>query len=631
MDDLTKSVWDDDLPSNSNKLDSENDNEYHSNLGSNTFNSSLTPLVSEFNSYAIDDPFANPFEEPKPDEYNDNDNNTILRDNSNFNAEDEQIHELKSEERKELKDKLISDLTAGVEEEDNILSQSTIKSKSSNLKQTDELFHDQGSPIKVTTQDQESIISPQKSLNVKKFRAVRPRRFNSKTNVQHLREEENDKTEDLLGPLSIVHKKQPENSVDSEEKNDDKPFQNDKEEQESKTKDPIKSTPKKSIDNNDLEITVGDPMKVGDITTAHVVYTIRTKNKNMESPHFPKIESVEVTRRYRDFRWLYHQLQANHPGRIIPPPPSKQSILGRFSEKLIEHRKVSLEKMLNNINNRPELCNDSDFVSFLTNDNEGVFSDSGLEDSSIQENQSQTQNVASSAASVASSAAQASTGFMSSLFSISNKYTEPDKYFEEKKNYIDDLEFNLKQFSKTIELIGNQRSDMVTILEEMATTIEQLSTFEISKTTSDLLNAFGQVEFKVKDNLDRLNLSDQLTIGYTIEEYLRIIESINYIFQTRIKIYQSLSSITNQIEKLSKKQPLSSERSFEIGKLKERQTTLQKEFDDISFTIKIELQNFELSRIDDFRNNVEIYVESSIEAQKESIELYETFYQKHIV
>ncbi|KAI5955010.1 hypothetical protein KGF54_001571 [Candida jiufengensis] len=630
MDDLTKSVWDDELPSDSNNINSNDDsnNDYNPNLGSSTFNSSINPLVSDFNSYSIDDPFSNPFEDKKPQDYNDNNDidSSFLRSNTAFNTEDEQIHELKAEERKELKDKLISDLTSGVEEDD-LLNSATKKSKTNNIKENDELFHDQGSPIKVINSDQESIISPQKSLNVKKFRAVRPRRFNSKTNVQHLKGEE-EKTEDLIGPLSIANRKLSEKSIDNEEKKEDKHEKIDKNHNENEQI-KVPESPKKTPDNNELEITVGDPMKVGDITTAHVVYTIRTRNKNLESSHFPKVESVEVTRRYRDFRWLYHQLQSNHPGRIIPPPPSKQSILGRFSEKLIEHRKVSLEKMLNNINNRTELCNDPEFVSFLTNDNEGVFSDSGLEESTIHENQNH--NATSSAATVAANAAIASTGFMSSLFSISNKYIEPDQFFIDKKNYIDDLEFNLKQFSKTIELIGNQRSDMVTILEEIAITLEQLSTFEISKTTSDLLNAFSQVEFKVKDNLDRLNLSDQLTIGYTIEEYLRIIESINYVFQTRIKIHQSLTTITSQIEKLSKKQPISSERSFEIGKLKERQSQLQKEFDEISFTIKTELQQFELGRIDDFRNNVEIYIESSIEAQKESIELYETFYQKHII
>ena len=55
---------------------------------------------------------------------------------------------------------------------------------------------------------------------------------------------------------------------------------------------------------------------------------------------------------------------------------------------------------------------------------------------------------------------------------------------------------------------------------------------------------------------------------------------------------------------------------------------MRKSFKEISETIKQELENFEYERIDDFRNSVEIFIESAIESQKEAIELYETFYER---
>ena len=97
-----------------------------------------------------------------------------------------------------------------------------------------------------------------------------------------------------------------------------------------------------------------------------------------------------------------------------------------------------------------------------------------------------------------STAAATSGGFMSSLFSMSTKVTEPDQYFITKKQYIDDLEYNLKQFYKTIELIGQQRLDMIGILDEIALTMSELAGLEISKVTSDLLSAFSEVELKLK-------------------------------------------------------------------------------------------------------------------------------------
>ena len=33
-----------------------------------------------------------------------------------------------------------------------------------------------------------------------------------------------------------------------------------------------------------------------------------------------------MNRRYRDFVWLYGQLNNNNPGIVVPPPPEKQQI-----------------------------------------------------------------------------------------------------------------------------------------------------------------------------------------------------------------------------------------------------------------------------------------------------------------
>ncbi|KAI5970338.1 vps5 [Candida margitis] len=628
--DLTKSVWDDEFDSNNPNADQATSGFADGiNATSSTFGQSITPLANDFQSYSIDDPFTNPFEDKKPqDEIYDDADEDDAHDEANFNSEQEQLHEIKSEERKELKSQIMSELTNGSEDSDILTSKLNERTPKS-VRKTDELFHDRESPVKLVSSGEDPALSPSRPLNVKKFKATRPRKFSSKTNVQHLRSSQSESSDVSLGPLGGATKAPEDPAADPADQSKAETKIEDDGKSDQKDRENPEKQHSHNKDDNGLDITVGDPTKVGDITTAHIVYTIRTKNKNPESGSFSNIETAEVTRRYKDFRWIYHQLQANHAGRIIPPPPSKQSIIGRFNEKLIEHRRFALEKMLRNIANKPGLANDPDLVSFLTNDGDGRFNEGGLEDSTIHEGGTVNSN-SSSAANVAASAAAASTGFMSSLFSMSNKFVDPDHFFVEKKNYLDDLEYNLKQFAKTIDLIGTQRQDMINILEELAITVEELSALEISKATGDLLNAFSEVEFKIKDNLDRLNISDQLTIGFTIDEYLRIIESINYALQTRIKVYQSLSSLTTQIDKLSRKQPLSPERAFEVEKLKERQSDLKKQSEQISDTIKAELEEFELNRIDDFRNNVEIYVESSIESQKESIELYETFYSRYM-
>jgi sorting nexin-1/2 len=85
---------------------------------------------------------------------------------------------------------------------------------------------------------------------------------------------------------------------------------------------------------------------------------LQTSSKAYRQPEF------SVTRRYKDFLWLYNSLHANNPGIIIPPPPEKQAV-GRFDSNFVESRRMALEKMLNKIAAHPTLQHDGDLKLFL--------------------------------------------------------------------------------------------------------------------------------------------------------------------------------------------------------------------------------------------------------------------------
>jgi sorting nexin-1/2 len=71
-----------------------------------------------------------------------------------------------------------------------------------------------------------------------------------------------------------------------------------------------------------------------------------------------------VSRRFRDFLWLYNQLHSNNPGIIVPPPPEKQAV-GRFNADFVESRRQALERMLNKTASHPILQRDGDLKLFL--------------------------------------------------------------------------------------------------------------------------------------------------------------------------------------------------------------------------------------------------------------------------
>lgn len=322
----------------------------------------------------------------------------------------------------------------------------------------------------------------------------------------------------------------------------------------------------------------------------------------------------------------------------MPPPPAKKTYIGRFNENFIENRRLSLEKMLEKMSKNQYFATDPSFIIFLTS--EDFTRDSKERERTggvVLDDSGEVENDGALATSVVTGTS--SGGFMSSLFSIPTKLPEPDLYFSKKKAYIDDLEYNLRTFQRSLDDIAHQRVESVSMTEEIAVVIDELADLEILKTTTLLLKAFSDVHMKLKENLDRINQQDQLTLGFTVEEYLRIIGSVKHIFETRTKTYnqfhsfqQDLIKKEESLNKLTHKYKSSTEKinmlQFEVDKLKQKTEQFEKSFNSISEIIKEEMENFELERISDFRNSVEIYVESMIESQKEAIELWETLYER---
>lgn len=576
-------------------------------------------------------------------------------------AEAAQLAELAKEERKEHKLNLLSELTEGADSNPVAIPQSPgLASRSKSL------FKETTSPLKVpqgesTTTDGGAAASHVEPIKSKMF--TRYRRYNSKTIVENLN------NSNPLGPLGLEPTADTvanANVRDELVRQIDSPlFKAPSHKADSgrldatgltpavngagqASKSPTSATALSRAYDSRLEITVGDPMKVGDITTAHIVYTILVKSKDPDHPVVAALLPEPVTRRYRDFRWIYHQLQNNHPGIIVPPPPTKQTYIGRFNENFIEGRRLSLEKMLTKISSLVNLGNDPDFIMFLTSQNFAADlkererlsgSDASNQNDDSLDNLAGEQDISSSIFEDPSARSGSGAGFMSSLFSLSSKINEPDDVIKDKKTYIEGLEHNLRNFYKSLELIGSQRSEIVVLVEEIATLTEELAAIEILKRTTDLLLEFSEIHIKLKENLDRTNLQDQLTLGFTIEEYLRIIGSIKAIFSTRLKIYHKYQTCEQELvkkqallDKFARKNKSQTDKinllQFEIDKLEAKTAKFKSQFNSITETITGELERFEYEKIDDFRNSVEIFIEGSIESQKEAIELWETFYQR---
>lgn len=367
-----------------------------------------------------------------------------------------------------------------------------------------------------------------------------------------------------------------------------------------------------------FDISVGDPIKVGDLTSAHTVYTVHTKTS---SPNFSKKEAA-VTRRYRDFRWVYHALENNNPGIIIPPPPEKQAV-GRFNEDFVEARRSALENMLIKIAKHPVLQNDPDFRIFLESD---TFS-TDIKSKQYHE--------------TTAPVAPESKGFMSSLggaFSFQGKFVETDEWFVEKKTYVDTLESQFKYLTKALDAVLTQRKDLSDATAEFSSVLSTLSTVELSKTFCELIERFAETELRIRDLYFRQCMQDVLSLATTLDEYIRLLSSIRVTFSQRQKAYFALQAAeqTQSKKKTNLAKVLKSGKTLtdkvaaltdDLAEQDKRVLNARVAFDDISKQIVNEFDRFEAERADDLRDAVELYLENAVEAQKEAIEVWETFYQ----
>lgn len=369
-----------------------------------------------------------------------------------------------------------------------------------------------------------------------------------------------------------------------------------------------------------FEITVGDPIKIGDLTSAHTVYTVHTHTL---SPHFSKAEA-SVTRRYRDFRWVYHALENNNPGVIVPPPPEKQAV-GRFDEGFVEARRSALGNMLTKIAKHPILQNDPDFRIFLESDTFTV---------DIKSKQYQSLSHPGISGPEAK-------GFISSLgeaFSFTGKFVETDEYFLDKKAYIDTLESQFRYLAKALDLVVAQRKELSDSTAEFAAVLTLLSEVELSKSFSDLVESFAHTELRIRDLYYRQCMQDELSLATTLEEYIRLIGSIRGVFLQRQKAYfglqnaeQELGKKRAHVDKVMRQGKTLQDKiavlSDDIVEQDKRVLNARVAFDDVSKLIVSELGRFSEEKTRDFRNSVELFLENAVEAQKEAIEIWETFYQ----
>ncbi|OKO92738.1 Vacuolar protein sorting-associated protein vps5 [Penicillium subrubescens] len=332
-----------------------------------------------------------------------------------------------------------------------------------------------------------------------------------------------------------------------------------------------------------FDISVGDPHKVGDLTSSHIVYQVRTKttSKGYRQPEFA------VSRRYRDFLWLYNSLHNSNPGVVVAPPPEKQAHDGDL--KIFLESEAFNVDIKNKENREPDL-----------GQSKGMFSGFGI-----------------------------SVGG-------GGKFVEHDDWFHDRKVYLDALENQLKALLKSMDTVVAQRKGLSEAAGDFSSSLHALAAVELSPALASPLDGLSELQFRIKELYERQAQQDVLTLGITIDEYIRLIGSVKNAFSQRQKAFHSwhaaesdLQKRKNTQEKLLRQGKSQQDRLNQANadvadaERKVHQTRLL--FEDMGRLMRNELQRFEKEKVEDFKSGVETFLESAVEAQKELIELWETF------
>ncbi|TKX27524.1 putative vacuolar protein sorting-associated protein vps5 [Elsinoe australis] len=386
-----------------------------------------------------------------------------------------------------------------------------------------------------------------------------------------------------------------------------------------------------------FEITVGDPHKVGDLTSSHTVYQVRTKVRYTQPPDdgggevWRKLTDIiqtsskayrnpefTVSRRYRDFLWLFNQLHANNPGVVVPPPPEKQAV-GRFDQNFVESRRQALERMLNKTTAHPILQHDGDLKLFLESESFNVdIKHKERKDVGLPETKG---------------------GMLSSIgLSVGGgtKFIEHDDWFHDRRIYLDALENQLKALLKSTDAVVAQRKALAESCSDFSNSLHSLALVELSPSLSGPLDGLSDVQLRIRDLNDRQAQQDVLTLGIVIDEYIRLIGSIKTAFTQRQKAFHAWHSAESSLAKLKAsqdklmragrtQQDRLSQMQADVGDAERRVHQARLLFEDMGRLMRGELERFEREKVEDFKSGVETFLESAVEAQKELIEIWETY------
>uniref|UniRef100_A0A3Q0RGZ4 Sorting nexin-2 n=1 Tax=Amphilophus citrinellus TaxID=61819 RepID=A0A3Q0RGZ4_AMPCI len=365
-------------------------------------------------------------------------------------------------------------------------------------------------------------------------------------------------------------------------------------------------------DSFDIHISVSDPEKVGECTASH--------HYKQSLGNIPDVE-FSVKRRFSDFLGLHSKLASKylHIGYIVPPAPEK-SIVGmtkvkvgkedQSSNEFVEKRRSALERYLMRTVKHPILLKDPDVLQFL--------------ESSELPRAVSTQALSSAGllrmVNKAADAVNKMTIKMNESDAVSEGWREGGKERESLRDAREDsgelcmqLSVNTAQFAKSAAMLGNS---------------------EDHTALSRALSQLAEVEEKIDQlHQDQAN-ADFYLFSELLGDYVRLLTAVKGVFDHRMKTWQKWQDSQMLLQKkreaeaklqFTNKPDKLQQAKDEIKELEGKVQQGERDFEQISKTIRKEVSRFEKERVRDFKTIIIKYLESLVQTQQQLIKYWEAF------
>uniref|UniRef100_A0A452UV74 Sorting nexin-2 n=1 Tax=Ursus maritimus TaxID=29073 RepID=A0A452UV74_URSMA len=361
---------------------------------------------------------------------------------------------------------------------------------------------------------------------------------------------------------------------------------------------------------------------VCDGMNAYMAYRVTTKTS---LSMFSKSE-FSVKRRFSDFLGLHSKLASKylHVGYIVPPAPEK-SIVGMTKVKVgkedssstefVEKRRAALERYLQRTVKHPTLLQDPDLRQFLESSelpravNTQALSGAGI-------------------LRMVNKAADA-------VNKMTIKMNESDAWFEEKQQQFENLDQQLRKLHASVEALVCHRKELSANTAAFAKSAAMLGNSEDHTALSRALSQLAEVEEKIDQLHQEQAFADFYMFSELLSDYIRLIAAVKGVFDHRMKCWQKWedAQITllkkREIEAkmmVANKPDKIQQAKNEIREWEAKVQQGERDFEQISKTIRKEVGRFEKERVKDFKTVIIKYLESLVQTQQQVSSFFITYF-----